>query len=95
VHKKNKAENDDTERAACRGNVWGEIVSTNNSQRRRKIVRVKKPDDDSNLIPAGLSQRMLRPRPDPTELQMFGAPGIVVVGFAVIGILYALVQFLR
>jgi len=56
---------------------------------------VKKPDDDSNVIPAGLSPRMLRPRPDPTELQMFGSPGIVVVGFAVIGILYALVQFLR
>ena len=56
---------------------------------------MKKLDDDSNVIPAGLSPRMLRPRPDPTELQMFGAPGIVVVGFAVIGILYALVQFLR
>ena len=56
---------------------------------------MKKLNDDSNVIPAGLSPRMLRPRPDPTELQMFGAPGIIVVGFAVIGILYALVQFLR
>jgi hypothetical protein len=54
---------------------------------------MKKPDDDSNV--AGFSPRMMRARPDPTELQMFGAPGIVVVGFAVIGILYALVQFLR
>jgi len=52
-------------------------------------------DDDSNARPAGISPRMMRSRPEPTEFQMFGIAGVVLVGLAVIGILYALVESLH
>jgi hypothetical protein len=39
---------------------------------------------------------MMRARPDPTEFQMFGGViGLLVVGLAVIGILYAFLKSLH
>jgi hypothetical protein len=56
---------------------------------------MKKPDHDSDARP-GISPRMMRARPDPTEFQMFGGViGLLVVGLAVIGILYAFLKSLH
>jgi hypothetical protein len=42
-----------------------------------------------------LVRRMGTPDPEPTEVQFFGASGILLALGAAAGILYALVQFLK
>ena len=55
---------------------------------------MRKSDPDENATHE-LSPRMMRSNPDPTEFQMSGGViGVVVVGGAAIGILYALFKII-
>jgi hypothetical protein len=52
-------------------------------------------DSDSNVRPSGVSPRMMRQNPNPTEFQLSGGiTGVMIVGVVILTVLYAVLKML-